>query len=56
MVETKITLIQVTHASCGNHRNGAVTGVWVLNADNDNRGVGIGFNEDYFISSVFSTI
>lgn len=53
---TKITLIQVTPASCGNHRDGAVTGVRILNADNDNRGVGIGFNEDYFVSSVFSTL
>mmetsp|Transcript_42994 Transcript_42994/g.103963 ORF Transcript_42994/g.103963 Transcript_42994/m.103963 type:complete len:1227 (+) Transcript_42994:445-4125(+) len=39
----EIPIVQVTPSGCNNHRDGAMTGVEILNADNDNRGVAIGY-------------
>lgn len=43
---TIITTVQVTPVGCAPHRDGAVTAARVLNADNDQKGVAIGFGPD----------
>jgi hypothetical protein len=45
-----IRMVQVTPSNCGNHRDGSVTGVESLNADNGGRGVAIGFQEDHYVT------
>ena len=44
-----VTSVQVTPVGCPPHRDGAVTAANFLNADNDNQGVAIGFQQDYFV-------
>ena len=44
-----VTSVQVTPVGCASHRDGAVTAAHVLNADNDNQGVAIGFQQDYHV-------
>ena len=51
-----ISMVQVTPSNCGNHRDGSVTGVHVLNADNESRGVAIGFNQDHFVQFYFVSV
>lgn len=45
-----IPMVQVTPSNCGDHRDGAVTGVQTLNDDNDGRGVDIGFQRDHYVN------
>ena len=45
-----VTMVQVTPAQSRNHRDGAYTAVQKLNADNDGKGVAIGFKQDYYVS------
>ena len=49
-MSSTISLVQVTPSGCGNHRDGAVTGVQSLNSDNGAMGVAIGFNNDHYVS------
>jgi hypothetical protein len=51
-----ICMVQVTPSNCGNHRDGAVTGARMLNADNGGRGVAIGFNQDHFVQFYFVSV
>lgn len=46
---SRISIVQVTPSTCGNHRDGAFTGVQVLNAENDGKGTAIGFNQDHYV-------
>jgi hypothetical protein len=41
-----ISMVQVTPSNCFNHRDGAPTGVNLLNQDNDGKGVAIGFSSN----------
>jgi hypothetical protein len=43
---SEITLVQITPSNCNNHRDGAVTAVKLLNANNDGNGTSIGYNRD----------
>jgi hypothetical protein len=48
-----ITMVQVTPSNCNNHRDGPTTAINFLNADNDGRGVAIGFKEDHYVQFHF---
>ena len=48
-VTAEVTLVQVTPTHCHNHRDGAVTAVNVLNANNDNMGTRIGYFQDHYV-------
>ena len=43
-----VTTVQVTPVSCAPHRDGAITATAILNADNNGRGVAIGFRQDTY--------
>jgi hypothetical protein len=45
-----IPIVQVTPSNCGDHRDGAVTGVRSMNDDNHGKGVAIGFQEDHYVT------
>lgn len=47
---SRIAFVQVTPSNCGNHRDGAATGVQFLNADNDGKGITIGFYQDHYVN------
>jgi hypothetical protein len=51
-----ISMVQVTPSNCNNHRDGSVTGARMLNADNESRGVAIGFNQDHFVQFHFVSV
>jgi hypothetical protein len=43
------SMVQVTTADCGNHSDGAMTGVQSLNNNNGGKGIALNFSEDYFV-------
>lgn len=47
---TRISLGQVTHESCSNHRNGPALAVAKINALNDGRGFALGFDQGTYVS------
>lgn len=53
-VESNLTftvpIVQVTPSNCGDHRDGAVTGVRSVNGDSSGRGVAIGFQQDHYVN------
>ena len=46
---SEVTLVQATPSNCHNHRDGAVTSVKLLNADNDGKGMAIGHMNDHHV-------
>lgn len=46
---SEVTLVQATPSNCHNHRDGAVTSVKLLNADNDGKGMAIGHMNDHYV-------
>ena len=55
---TDISIVQVTPTGCKDHRDGAVTAVEKMNADNGGKGYAIGANGDHYVSviCVFCTL
>ena len=46
---SEITLVQVTPSNCHNHRDGAATAIRLLNANNNDTGIPIGYFEDHYV-------